>query len=197
MVQGNKGHTNQTVSYCRITISFKFNDPASNITGKITRPKETSYEIICAADLRDPKNAYLELLAHPAIIIPYTFRPEIAKRKRTPYEISALVDNVIVFIKFSQKFNCPLHEEILDVNGNCIFSVTPAGITLHEIRLKTSTKTGATKKILLFALVGINSSLKINFAPSANGCRRPQKPTTLGPLRRWIAAITFRSAIVK
>jgi hypothetical protein len=61
--------------------------------------------------------------------------------------------------------------------------VNPAGIILQETILKTSTIIGAIKKIVLLALVGIKSSLNINLAPSANGCRRPQNPITLGPLR--------------
>jgi len=40
------------------------------------------------------------------------------------------------------------------------------------------------KKIVLLARVGIKSSLNINLAPSARGCKRPQNPTTLGPFRR-------------
>jgi hypothetical protein len=84
MAQGNKGKTNHTVRSCAAIISVKFKEPASKITGKIKRPKETSYEIICAADLRAPRKAYLELLAHPAIMIPYTFKPETAKRNKTP-----------------------------------------------------------------------------------------------------------------
>jgi hypothetical protein len=56
---------------------------------------------------------------------------------------------------------------------------------------------GAIKKITAFALVGIKSSLNTNLAPSAKGCNNPQNPTTFGPLRLCIAAITFLSAIVK
>jgi hypothetical protein len=70
IAHGNNGKTNHTVRSCAATISVKFNDPASKITGKIKRPKETSYEIICAADRKAPKKAYFELLAQPAIIIP-------------------------------------------------------------------------------------------------------------------------------
>jgi len=46
------------------------------------RPIDTSYEIICAADRSDPKNAYFELLAQPAIIMPYTFNDEMARINR-------------------------------------------------------------------------------------------------------------------
>jgi len=70
IAHGNKGKTNHPVMLCIKTISPKFNDPANKITGKIHNPIETSYEIICAAERKAPKNAYFELLAHPAIIIP-------------------------------------------------------------------------------------------------------------------------------
>ena len=36
----------------------------------ITKPIETSYETICAADLIDPKKGYFEFDAHPPIITP-------------------------------------------------------------------------------------------------------------------------------
>ena len=49
----------------------------------------------------------------------------------------------------------------------------------------------------LFAFVGTIISFTINFNPSANGWSNPQTPTILGPKRRWIAAIPFRSANVK
>jgi len=70
IAHGNKGKTNQPVILCIKTISPKFKEPAKRITGKTHNPIETSYEIICAAERKAPKKAYLELLAHPAIIIP-------------------------------------------------------------------------------------------------------------------------------
>jgi hypothetical protein len=82
IAQGNKGLKNQIVFAWEITISVKFNEPDNRIIGNMMRPIETSYEIIWAADLSDPKKAYFELLDHPAIMIPYTFRDEIAKIKR-------------------------------------------------------------------------------------------------------------------
>jgi len=51
-------------------------------------PIETSYETIWAADLNEPKNAYLELLDHPEIIIPYTPKDDIAKIYKIPILIS-------------------------------------------------------------------------------------------------------------
>jgi len=67
---GNKGKKNHTVRFCAITISVKFKEPANKIIGNNNKPNETSYEIICAAERNPPKNAYFELLDHPAIIIP-------------------------------------------------------------------------------------------------------------------------------
>lgn len=64
---GNKGKTNHTERWA-YTISIKFKEPAHKITGIIIKPKETSYEIICAAVRTDPKNAYFELLDQPAMI---------------------------------------------------------------------------------------------------------------------------------
>ena len=70
IAQGNRGQKNQTILDWAITIFVKFNVPDNKIIGNIMRPIDTSYEIICAAERNDPKNAYFELLAHPAIIIP-------------------------------------------------------------------------------------------------------------------------------
>lgn len=67
---GSNGSIKKTVLHCALTISTKFSEPAIKITGRITKLIETSYEIICAADRSAPKNAYLELLAQPAIMSP-------------------------------------------------------------------------------------------------------------------------------
>lgn len=48
----------------------------------------------------------------------------------------------------------------------------------------------------LLAFVGIKISFNINFKPSANGCKNPHIPTTLGPLRLCTDAIHFLSAKV-
>ena len=44
-----------------------------------TKPIETSYETICAAERSAARNGYLELDDHPAMITPYTISEEIAK----------------------------------------------------------------------------------------------------------------------
>jgi len=51
------------------------------------------------------------------------------------------------------------------------------GIILQFIILNTKIRIGATKNIYESDLVGINNSLKTNFAPSAIGCNNPQTPT--------------------
>jgi hypothetical protein len=76
-------------------------------------------------------------------------------------------------------------------------SVTPNGITLQLTKLKTNMKSGDKTKIREFDLAGTTSSLTTNFRPSAIGCSKPQKPTTLGPRLLCIEAITFLSANVK
>jgi hypothetical protein len=71
------------------------------------------------------------------------------------------------------------------------------GSILQLTILKIKIMIGAIRNIYESARVGTNNSLKTNLAPSAIGCNKPQIPTTFGPLRRCIAAITLRSAIVK
>ena len=66
---GNKGIANQTF-FCAKTISTKFNEPTQSSTVTIIKPIETSYDTICAADRRAPRNGYFEFDAQPAIIIP-------------------------------------------------------------------------------------------------------------------------------
>merc|ERR1712146_282512 len=55
------------ISYWDKTISDRFREPAHKITQIMIKPIETSYDTICAADRRHPKNAYLELLDQPAV----------------------------------------------------------------------------------------------------------------------------------
>ena len=67
---GNKGKQNHVPILCWFTISIKLNEFAQIEIGRRSKPIETSYEISCAADRKDPKNAYLELLDQPAPITP-------------------------------------------------------------------------------------------------------------------------------
>lgn len=69
MKSGNNGIQNQTL-LCASTISVKFNEPTQSITFIKMNPMDTSYDTICAADLKAPRKAYLELLAQPEINTP-------------------------------------------------------------------------------------------------------------------------------
>ncbi len=60
--------------------------------------------------------------------------------------------------------------------------VSDKGITDQPIKLKTKEITGASKNIWILELLGNIVSLTNSFNPSANGCSRPRKPITLGPL---------------
>ena len=55
---------------------------------------------------------------------------------------------------------------------------------------------GASTKSMRLAPAGTMVSLNRHLIPSATGCNRPKGPTTLGPLRSWIAAHTLRSKYV-
>lgn len=71
------------------------------------------------------------------------------------------------------------------------------GMAHQDNKPNKKVRIGAKIKILAFALEGKIVSLTKSFKPSANGWSNPKRPTTLGPLRRWIAPITLRSANVK
>jgi hypothetical protein len=85
--------------------------------------------------------------------MPYTPKEEIAKTKSNPMLIST---------------KKPVVEK---------------GITAQPVKLRKRVKTGANIKLNVFAFVGITLSFKRSLSPSARGCRRPKKPTTLGPFR--------------
>lgn len=139
---GNKGIASQTFFWLS-TILEKFNDPTTRITDNITAPKETSYEIICAAERNPPKNAYFELLDHPAIITVCTPNEEIAKTNKSP--------------KLKSANTAP----------------SPTGITDHPAIAKPKENTGAKRKIIVFELFGKIDSLSKSFNPSAIACKSP------------------------
>ena len=93
-------------------------------------------------------------------------------------------------------------EEIDKINNSEGASVISAelavsGRAAQPIKLKLKVSTGDNINRNLLDLLGIGLSLINNFKPSANGCKRPQNPTTSGPFLRCIPAITLRSANVK
>ena len=66
---GNSGITNQ-MCCCASTIFWRLSDPAQSNTLTRTKPMDTSYDTICAAERSAPRKAYLEFDAQPAITIP-------------------------------------------------------------------------------------------------------------------------------
>jgi hypothetical protein len=59
----------------------------------------------------------------------------------------------------------------------------PKGTLAQAMVLQTKLIMGAIKKTSKFAFVGIRGSFTSSLRPSAKGCKRPTKPTTLGPFR--------------
>src|SRR3954454_3751185 len=56
--------------FCASTMSVMRSDPTQSSTVMITKPIETSYETICAAERIAARNAYFEFDAQPAMITP-------------------------------------------------------------------------------------------------------------------------------
>ena len=67
---GKSGKKNQVLRFCWFTISIKLKEFAQMAIGNSNKPIDTSYEINCAAERSDPRNAYFELLDQPAPITP-------------------------------------------------------------------------------------------------------------------------------
>src|SRR5471032_1240358 len=55
---------------CACTILVRLSDPAQSSTEMNTKPIETSYETICAAERSAARNGYFEFEAQPAMITP-------------------------------------------------------------------------------------------------------------------------------
>ncbi len=73
----------------------------------------------------------------------------------------------------------------------------PNGITAQATSARMKVIIGAITNTARFAPDGMIVSFRNSFSPSAIGCSSPNGPTTFGPLRRCIAAITLRSASVR
>src|SRR4029078_9722468 len=56
--------------FCASTISERLSDPTQSSTVMITKPIETSYETICAAERSAARNGDFEVEAQPAMIDP-------------------------------------------------------------------------------------------------------------------------------
>lgn len=100
---GNNGIKNQQKFIWKFIISDKLELFVKHIIGKIVDPIKTSCEIICAVERNAPRKAYLELLAQPPKIIPYTFKDEIANKKSIPKSILAIV-NISLYILILKLF---------------------------------------------------------------------------------------------
>ena len=55
---------------CARTMSERFSDPAQRTTVTITKPIETSYDTICAAERSADSRGYFEFEAQPAMMTP-------------------------------------------------------------------------------------------------------------------------------
>ena len=106
-------------------------------------PRETSYEILCAAERRPPRNAYFELLDHPALITECTLREEIAKIYRSPSRKSATL------------------------------APSATGKTLQPAIARANVNTGEIINRNVLALFGRIDSLRNSLSPSASGWKRP------------------------
>src|SRR5713226_3946210 len=68
---GNQYHCNMPQGpACACTILVRLSEPAHRSTEMKTKPIETSYETICAADRSAARNGYFEFDAQPAMITP-------------------------------------------------------------------------------------------------------------------------------
>jgi len=126
-----------------MTMSVIFKLPLQIRIETNTNPMDTSYEIICAVDLKDPRKAYLELEDQPARIIPYT-----------PKELTARI------------YNRPIGTSAKTIPYEI-------GITDHPIKETTNVRIGASINKNLLALLGMIVSFSKSFNPSLNGLSKP------------------------
>ncbi len=106
----------------------------------------------------------MELLAQPAMMIPYTPIELMANRYKTPTLISAIAQPAFT------------------------------GMTAQAIIASPKVSIGANRNSARLDPDGITVSFMIILSASANGWASPNGPTTFGPRRIWIAASTLRSA---
>src|SRR4029077_15826331 len=64
---------------CAATMAESLSEPAHSSTVMMTKPMETSYDTICAAERSAARNGYFEFDAQPAMMMPYTPSDERAK----------------------------------------------------------------------------------------------------------------------
>ena len=56
--------------FCASTIAVRLSDPTHSSTVMMTKPMETSYDTICAAERSAARNGYFEFDAQPAMMTP-------------------------------------------------------------------------------------------------------------------------------
>src|SRR3954469_19351533 len=118
----------------------------------------------------------MEPEAQPDSTMPYTPSEEQAKITRTPT---------------GRSVSCSM------VRWPKIETSGPNGITEKARKAGTVETTGAIQYTGLSASVGMISSLKASFTPSASDCRVPHGPTRLGPIRFCIRPTTLRSNTIE
>ena len=139
---GNSGATSQKFFWPSTRVE-KFRVPENSRTDTSVAPRETSYEIIWAAERRPPRKAYFELLDQPAIITECTLSDESAKMYRIPSRKSTSL------------------------------APSPTGSTIHPAIASPNVKIGERRKMKVLALFGLIDSFTKSFSPSAMGWRRP------------------------
>src|SRR5208282_2541038 len=107
----------------------------------------------CADALSPPRNEYFELDDHPAITTPYAPKDDIARTYRSPTLILATT------------YQSPKE------NGSTARALIAANVKIIGASMNTGLSTW----------VGIMSSLKKDFRPSAIGCHIPCGPVLIGP----------------
>lgn len=125
------------------TIVEKLSVPENSRRDISVAPRDTSYEILCAAERSPPRKAYLELLDHPALITEWTLSEEIANIYRSPSRKSATL------------------------------APSATGKTLQPAIARANVNTGDIIKINVFELLGRIDSLRKSLSPSARGWKRP------------------------
>src|SRR4051794_3274143 len=168
----NRGNSGQMYQYAAPpswpdTMTRRFRLFAAISTPTSANPIAISYETICAAERRQPRNAYFEFEAQPARMMPYTPIDVIARMYRRPALMSA--------------------SSHVSLNG----------ITAHAARAGANDSIGAMKNSARLAPDGTTISLNSIFSTSANGCNSPSGPTRFGPMRTCIQPMTLRSAYVR
>ena len=139
---GNSGAISQKF-FCPSTRVEKFRVPENSSRDTSVAPRETSYEIICAAERRPPRKAYFELLDQPAIITECTLRDERAKIYRIPSRKSTSI------------------------------APSPTGSTTQPAMASPNVKIGESRKIKVLELLGLIDSFTKSFRPSAIGWKSP------------------------